>query len=181
MSNSSLLLVFTGLPGCGKTTLARHDCPSIGIPIFSKDRVQSALVQQNLAPRATADGYLLILNLAEEQLSLGVSCILDAVFPLPGFRQSLQEIAARHGARLRVVHCLCSNEAIWQKRMQGREQFHDHWTPVGWEEVERLRAIYEPWPKLTSTLEVDAINDPDQNLRKVLTWLSDGPLRSGIP
>ena len=168
MSKSPLLLVFTGLPGCGKTTLARQIARTIGIPIFSKDRVQSALVQQNLAPRATADGYMLILNQADEQLSLGVSCILDAVFPLLGFRQSLEEIADRHGARLRVVHCLCSNEAIWQKRMQGREQFHDHWTPVGWEEVERLRAIYKSWPRSVPVLQVDAINSPDRNLREVL-------------
>jgi len=173
MSNPSLLLVFTGLPGCGKTTLARQIACTIGIPIFSKDRVQSALVQQNLAPRATTDGYLLILNLAEEQLSLGVSCILDAVFPLAGFRQSLEEIATRHGAKLRVVRCLCSDEAIWRQRMQGRTQYHDYWTPVGWEEVERLKAIYEPWPTSIPILQIDAINSPDQNFREVFTWLND--------
>jgi len=173
MSNPSLLLVFTGLPGCGKTTLARQIARTIGIPIFSKDRFQSALVQQNLAPRATADGYLLILNQADEQLSLGVSCILDAVFPLPGFRQSLEEIATRHGAKLRVVRCLCSDEATWRQRMQGRTQYHDYWTPVGWEEVERLKAIYEPWPTSIHILQIDAINSPDQNFREVFTWLND--------
>ena len=173
MSFPPLLLVFTGLPGCGKTTLARRVAQALSIPLFSKDHVQSALVQQNLAPRATADGYLLILNLAEEQLSLGVSCILDAVFPLPGFRQSLEELSTRHGARLRVIHCICSDEFVWKQRMQGRTQYHDYWTPVGWEEVERLKAIYEPWPTSIPVLQIDAINSPDHNFREVLTWLND--------
>ena len=172
MSKSPLLLVFTGLPGCGKTTLARRIAQALSIPLFSKDRFQSSLVQQNLALRATADGYLLILNQADEQLSLGVSCILDAVFPLPGFRQSLEEIVARHGARLRVVRCVCSNETVWRQRMQGRKQYHNYWTPVGWEEVERLKAIYEPWPTSIPVLQIDAINNPDQNFRDVLTWLN---------
>ena len=179
MSFPPLLLVFTGLPGCGKTTLARRVANALSIPLLSKDRVQSALVQQNLAPRATADGYLLILNLAEEQLSLGVSCILDAVFPLPGFRQSLEEIATRHGARLRVIHCICSDEFVWKQRMQGRTQYHDYWTPVGWEEVERLKAIYEPWPTSTPVLQIDAIINPDHNFRGILTWL-DGDSPGGL-
>ncbi len=171
MRPNPLLMVFTGLPGCGKTTLARQVARSLRIPLFSKDRFQSALVQQQLAPRATAAGYLLILDQTDEQLGLGVSCIVDAVFPMAGFRQRLDEITAHHGANLMVVHCLCSDETIWRERMKDREQYHEHWTPVGWEEVERLRKVYEPWPASTPTLRIDSINNPVDNLSMILSWI----------
>lgn len=85
----------SGLPGCGKSTLAREIARRLGIPLFAKDRFQSLLCRNGLAGRGTADGYHLLLDMADEQLSLGVSVVLDAVFPQQGFRQAAAEIAAR--------------------------------------------------------------------------------------
>jgi hypothetical protein len=44
------------------------------------------------------------------------------------------------------------------------------WTPVGWDEVARLRAFYEPWDPATA-LFVDALNTSAANLARVLAYL----------
>lgn len=58
------LLLMSGLPGCGKTTLGREVARRLGVPIFAKDRFQSLLRWNGLAGRATADGYYLLLDMS---------------------------------------------------------------------------------------------------------------------
>jgi predicted kinase len=164
------LILFSGLPGSGKTTLARRLAQQLHIPVLAKDRIQAALRAHGLAGRATADGYHLMLELADEQLALGISVILEAVFPLAGFRVSAQELAQRHSAGFRAIYCYCSDEGVWQKRMQVRQPLVPHWTPVGWDDVERLRASFQPWDP-QEALFIDSLNDLEENLALVLKWV----------
>ena len=171
--NSTALVLFSGLPGTGKTALAHRVARHLHIPLFAKDRIQSALRVRGLADSKTPDGYHLMLDLADEQLGLGVSVVLDAVFPMEEFRLAARDIAYRHSATFRPIHCYCSELSVWRDRMQGREQYVPNWTPVGWEAVERLQAMYEPWNPET-TLFVDSLNNFEDNLILVIDWIRIG-------
>ena len=171
--NNTALVLFSGLPGTGKAVLARKVARALHIPLFAKDRIQSALRVRSLADSKTPDGYHLMFDLADEQLSLEVSVVLDAVFPMEGFRSAARELARRHGANFCPVFCYCSDPTIWRERMKGREQYVPHWTPVGWEAVERLQATYEPWDPAT-TLFVDSLNNFEDNLVLVIDWIRMG-------
>ncbi len=174
--NSTALILFSGLPGTGKTVLARIVARHLHIPLLAKDRIQSALRVRGLADRTTPDGYHLMFDLANEQLSLGVSVVLDAVFPMEGFRLAARDIACRNSANFCPIHCYCSDQSVWRERMKGREQYVPNWTPVGWEAVERLQATYEPWDPET-TLFVDSLNDLEDNLVLVMDWIHRGSCR----
>lgn len=164
------LILFSGLPGCGKTTLARRLATSLRIPLFSKDRLQSALLSQSLAPRSSADGYFLMFDMAREQLPLGISIIFDAVFPRREFRAVAREIAETNDADFRPIFCYCSDEHRWRKRMMERTRYVPNWTPVGWSDVERLQQYYEPWDQET-TLHIDTIAEVDESVRIAVEWL----------
>jgi len=166
-----ILILFSGLPGCGKTTLARQLASRLGAPLLAKDRVQR-LLRDQMPGADPVTGYHLLLDLADEQLGLGLSVILDAVFPLPEFREAARAIATRHGAAWRVVYCYCSDESVWRARMDGRVQYVPGWTPVGWEEVERLRALFQPWQP-GEAIFADSINPLVANLATVLAGLGE--------
>jgi len=119
-----------------------------------------------------------MLDLADEQLSLGVSVVLDAVFPMEESRLAARDIAYRNSARFRPVYCYCSDQSVWRERMKGRQQYVPNWTPVGWEAVERLQAMYEPWDPET-TLFVDSLNDLEDNLVLILDRIRRGGACSG--
>lgn len=163
------LILFSGLPGSGKTTLARRLAQQLQLPVLAKDRIQAALRAHGLAERATADGYHLMLDLADEQLALGVGVILEAVFPLPGFRDAARQLARQHGAGFRAIYCYCSDEEVWRQRITGRQQLVPHWTPVGWDDVERLRPSFQPWDP-QEALFVDSLNEVEENLVRVLRF-----------
>lgn len=140
------------------------------LPFLAKDRLQANLRCQGLTGREGAAGYYLLLDLAEQQLEVGAGVILDAVFPMRGFRQAARDLAGKYLAPFRVIVCSCSDEEIWKARMVGREQFVPHWSPVGWAEVLRLRPLFEPWDA-SKALALDSVDPFEENLKKALAWV----------
>lgn len=173
------LIVFAGMPGSGKTTLARMTAQHLRLPVFSKDRVQRVLRDHHLAAENTGDGYYIILDQADEQLALGVSVILDATFPLDHFRLVASETAARHQARFCAIYCTCSDDAVWQERMESRVHYIPGWRPVGWADVLRMRGYYQPWGD--NALMVDSMVYPQQNFDRVLQEIRGATHRAYVP
>ncbi len=175
----STLILFSGMPGSGKTTLARMVARRLGVPAFAKDRVQRVLRDHNLAEASTGDGYYIILDQADEQLSLGLSVILDATFPLDHFRTVASEIAARHRSKFVALYCYCSDDNIWRERMTQRVQYVPGWKPVGWSDVQRMRDYYQPWND--NALHLDSLYPPENNLPLALDYIRNAQRRAYVP
>lgn len=173
------LILCAGMPGSGKTTLARMMARHLHLPIFSKDRVQRVLRDHHLADENTGDGYYIILDMADEQLALGINVILDATFPLDHFRTVASEIAARHQARFCPLYFTCSDDAVWQERMQDRAQYVPGWQPVGWADVLRMRQYYQPWGDNATIL--DSVNPTAANFQKAIQAIEQATQRAYVP
>ena len=175
-----MLVMFSGVPGCGKSVFARHLAQHLHIPLFSRDSTQQFLYQHNLIQSNSVEGYYWILQQAEEQLSLGVSCILDAVFPRTEFRNYASQIAMRYHALFYPIYCHCTDFSVlrqrWHRRLDATSplSYVSHWMPFTWEDVERIHNTFEPWQP-EQVLSLDAMNSLDENFAQMLKYLTPNP------
>lgn len=113
-------------------------------------------------------GYALMTQLVEKQLRSGQSALLDCV-ARSRLLEAVREEGDAHGARLRVVECICSDEALHRSRVEGRVRGIPGWYELDWDHVRRARVAYQPLPG--DKLVVDAVDDLDTNLARVRRYL----------
>src|SRR5512143_276480 len=121
------LIVFAGLPGTGKSHIAEAVARELSIPVFAKDWLEATLIRCQLQPAKDGPplgsaGYQLLTILAERQLQLGQSVILDSVASTLSIRAEWRAMARVYQARWRVIECICSDEAAHRDRLNVRQR-----------------------------------------------------------
>jgi len=165
------LIVFSGLPGTGKSTLAEAIGCTFRIPVFCKDRLEAVLWRSGITREMNSGwaGYELLTTVAESQLRLGQSAILDSVASAERIRRRWRELAAQHGATFRAVECICPDEVIHRARLNGRQRGIPGWYELDWAEVERVRVNYEAWQ--AERLVVDTARGVNEVMTVVMNYL----------
>jgi predicted kinase len=170
----ALLVVFAGLPGSGKSVLARGVADAIGATYLRIDTIETAIAATLMPFRGNPVGYVVAEWVAADQLAGGRDVVADAVNGVAAARDGWVGLAARTSATLRFVEVLCSDAAEHRRRVEGRKpELPGQGIPT-WEQVRRRR--YEPWPpELSSRLVVDNVGDPAGHVARLVSWL---PARS---
>lgn len=167
------LIVFSGLPGSGKSSLTEDVGRTLGIPVFAADWLQAALKRSRLGDEAEKRigfaGYELLTTLAERQLMLGQSAILDSVASIAVVREQWRTLAHTYGATWCVVECICSDERVHRRRLEDRQRHIPGWPELEWREVERVRGYFVPWTE--ARLIVDTLKPHPENVHSVLEYL----------
>ncbi|HEY1616869.1 MAG TPA: AAA family ATPase [Streptosporangiaceae bacterium] len=170
-----LVIIFTGLPGTGKSTLAEQVDRAIGAPAFAGDWLMGGLKPAHRALAGLSrDEYVaawfgLLDTLVTRQLMLGQSAVVDDLVTDSQLAQ-WQRTAGRFAARLRLIECVCSDEALHRTRIEGRVRGIPGWHEVGWDHVERMRA--EATPLSADLLRVDAVEPVADNFRRVMDYVA---------
>ena len=113
-SSVTTLVAFAGLPGTGKSTLARRVASELGAPLFDKDRVRDALFgPDHVAYTREQDDFVVeVLFQAIEHLLAHAPpkfVVLDGrTFSKKGQVEALRKFARTRKLALRIVECTCS-------------------------------------------------------------------------
>ncbi len=75
-------IALSGLPGVGKSTLARALAARLGAMWLRIDTIEQAMAEATGRPVRDDRGYRVAYKLAEENLLLGLTVIADSVNPL---------------------------------------------------------------------------------------------------
>ena len=164
-----LLLVLSGLPGSGKSALARRLAPRLGAAWLRIDTIEQSL--RDLCG-VKVEGYELAYRLAADQLRAGTSVVADSVNPIGLTRRAWHAVAESQGRKVVDVEICCSDEVEHRRRVEGRVAEVAGLRQPTWAEV-RARD-YEPWTD--PVIRVDTASAAlDESLAQLLAALKRLP------
>ncbi|WP_092198774.1 MULTISPECIES: AAA family ATPase [unclassified Pseudomonas] len=167
-----MLIVFSGLPGTGKTTIAKGLVDTIGALYLRIDTIEQAIRNSGaLSQDVGRSGYMVANELALSNLDLGRTVIVDCVNPVIESRLAWSEIASRAGVRLMNIEVICSDKNEHQRRVDTRLGDISGLTPPTWQSV--LDHEYEAWAEAPFTIDT-ALTSPVQAVSMLVKRLLDG-------
>jgi predicted kinase len=168
--HKSKLIIISGLPGSGKSTVAESLASKLSVPLFSVDPIESSIIKSGLK-RSFETGlaaYLVAETLAGEQLKCGLSVIIDAVNPVQEARDMWHNLVRSQNATLIIIECVLESE-FHKKRIESRIRNMHGIPEVTWEDVEDRRKTYVPWKE--ERLVLDTATAHEKNIKKALEYI----------
>jgi hypothetical protein len=156
-----LLVLVTGLPGTGKSTMAGVAAVELGAPVLGHDWAMSGLrpypeVQEALDAMGLRGhrgvGWSILWALARSQLRRGQPVVLDGVARAPEVAET-RALAREEGAPSFVVLAECSDSEAHRSRIEGRRRGIPGWYELDWDHVARARGEWEPLDDTDVVLE----------------------------
>lgn len=144
LETQPLLVVTAGVPGTGKTTLARAIAAQLRAAYLRIDAIETAIVRCGLAePPVGPVGYVLAHEIAAGTLANGVPVVVDAVNPVPEARDGWRQLARRTSARLVVLETAIGDVDEHRRRVIARRPDLEGQTVPSWEQV--VAGKYVAW------------------------------------
>lgn len=162
------LVIFSGLPGTGKSTLANKLARELHWPLLCIDDVVGD-VPQKAGVEFWDSKVAILLRLTEVQLELGLSVIVDSVF-MNMDRNHAQKLARKYGARFRPIYVFLSDEDVWKQRVAERYDEINNRDIAIWERIQHQRERFRSWESGTA-LFVDSLDHIDRNYQAVLNFV----------
>jgi predicted kinase len=163
-----VFLVISGLPGTGKSAVARAVAERLDAVHLSIDPVENAMLAAGLEKGWTTGvaAYEAVREMAEGNLALGRSVVVDAVNDSEAARSTWRRAASSTGTAVTFVLLLVADTAEHRRRLEGRERGMADVGEPTWDQVRARAQAYEPWVGPCSV--VDAGRPLDDVVEQVL-------------
>jgi predicted kinase len=130
-----MVIVVTGLPCTGKSTIARRISSEFRLPYIAKDAFKESLFEtlgfsdRAWSKKLSAASYGLMFEVLTSLLEVGGSCVFEANFDPKVHGEPLASILGAFQARVAQVHCLTEPDVLlerFQSRWERGERHPGH-------------------------------------------------------
>ena len=121
-----MIVVICGLPGVGKTTLAKQLAPLIDATLLSTDKIRKQLFKEPTYHREERElVYNVMLLIAKYLHHSGTDCILDATFNKEESRQEVKKKLGLPPEQFWIIECKCSENIILSRLQTRKNDYSD--------------------------------------------------------
>jgi predicted kinase len=166
-----MLIIFGGLPGTGKTTIAKEVARRLKAAYLRVDTIEQTL--KNLEGYSDSlvigsEGYLISYAIAKENLALGLDVVADSVNPIAITRHDWRQVAKETKSTFVEIELMCSDKKEHQNRVEGRvADIEGHKLPR-WKDVQNRD--YEPWDSIAMLIDTSR-HTVDESVQKIIEYI----------
>ena len=176
-----LLVIISGAPGAGKTTLGRAISGRLGLPFLSKDELKEAIGDELGVPSDVAASqrlglaaYRILYSVAARILESGGGAVIESNFRRGQSEPELRSIVELADARL--VHCSAAAETIQARYAERYQRGDRHPVHLDAQRADVLaddlsRGRFEPLDLDVPRLVVATDDGYEPGLEEILTFL----------
>lgn len=180
------MVVVTGLPGTGKTTIANDLSERLALPGFRKDEFKEILFDvlgwsdKDWSEALDGACYELLWRICDSGLRAGRSLIVESNFEPGSHAPRIRDLCRRHQARAIEIHCRTERHVLadrFKERVERGDRHPGHAEQsrevMEGEAIPKL--LHEPDPLLGVTelsLMVDTTDTESIDTAAITAWLS---------
>jgi predicted kinase len=165
-----LIILFSGLPGVGKTSLANEMAPLINAVVLSTDKLRKELISKPTYTKEEKkliyDVMLLVARYLHNEGS--VNCILDATFNTEESRRTaVEKLANVSSEQIYIVECVCPEDIVISRLKARKGDYSDADIDI----YRKMKQLYEPVKERERHIVIDTSQDSKINAEKIKSWI----------
>ncbi len=166
-----MLVMICGLPGTGKTTLAKAVAEKIDAVSINSDSIRmSMLEEREYTEEEKKMIYQAMFEEAGKNLKEGKNVVLDATFYKKELRESVEEVAKEAGTGFFIVECV-THEDLLKERIFKRKKEETE-SEADFEVYKKVKTQFEPIEE--EHLAVDTSVELEKQIELVMNYIKGG-------
>jgi len=161
------VIIICGLPGVGKTTVAKKLGTLMNASVLSTDKIRKELINNpSYSSKEKKLIYDVMILLAKYLNHYGTSCILDATFSQNEFRDEVKRKLGLSTNQIYIVECTCPENLIISRIKSRQHDYSDADIKI----YKQIKKIYEPIKGKHIT--VNTSQDPEYNAKLIFEQIT---------